>query len=290
MVRPDTTVTVVPARFAIEAGSRFPRLGIDYNSVIHKYTNEYISPRSYRVYIDAFPGGSITTLEDPEAEQRRPGEPRHGPPTHQVVTSHLNVGADTKFEFSITRRASKPPFSATLTKGLRSISGGPGFFSQADPAWECIFDVPWPGDFNVVVTTHGHSGPGNSRNLKLKIQDRLVVSIGDSAASGQGNPDTPGEASAGYHPDVGWFDIIVSVLVPGAASYVLTREVLNYAWDQLNQKSLTLARVLDYKLKMDPKPVARTPTRTDLCEAGQLSLRDCLRTPLQVKWSRSFPR
>src|SRR6266853_2683422 len=63
MVRPDTTVTVVPARFAIEAGSRFPRLGIDYDSVIHKYTNEYISPRSYRVYIDAFPGGSITTLE-----------------------------------------------------------------------------------------------------------------------------------------------------------------------------------------------------------------------------------
>jgi hypothetical protein len=267
MARPNTTVTAVPARFGVEVGSRFPRLGIDYDPVIHKYTNEYICPSSYRVYIDAFPGGSITIFEDPEAEQQRPGHPHHGPPTHQVVTNQLSVGAGTTFEFSITGQAPREfpgeigllrKFSATRTKGLRSTAGGHGFFSQADPAWECIFDVPWPGDFDVVVTTHGHPGAGSSRNLKLRIQDRLVVSIGDSAASGQGNPDTPGKP-AGYRPDTSWFDVIVSAVVPGAVAYVMTREVLNYAWDQLNKHELTLARVLGYKQKMDPKPVWLEP-------------------------------
>jgi lysophospholipase L1-like esterase len=266
IVMADNVVDIA-ARFGVEVGSRFPHLGIDYNPIIHKYTDEYISPRSYQVYIDAFPGGSITTFEDPEPEQRRPGDPGHGPPTHKVVTNQLSVGADTKFEFSITGRApSNLPFgsgpqrkfSATLTKGLRSTSGGPGFFGQADPAWECIFAVPWPGDFDIVVTTRGQSGPGISKSLKLKIQDRLVVSIGDSAASGQGNPDTPGKP-AGYEPDISWFDIVVSALVPGAVSYVLTREILDYAWEKLNQHVMTVARAADYSLEMNPKPVWLEP-------------------------------
>jgi hypothetical protein len=267
MRRPNTTVADIPARFAVEVGSRFPRLGIDYNPVIHKYTDEYINPRKYQVYIDAFPGGSTTTFVDPEPEQRRPGDPRHGPPTHTVVTNKLSVGADAKFEFSITGTAPsnlpfgigpRRKFSATLTKGLRSTSGGPGFFGQADPAWECIFSVPWPGDFDVVVTIRGQSGPGITKSIRLVIQDRLVVSIGDSAASGQGNPDTPGKP-AGYEPDISWFDVIVSVFVPGAVTYVLTREVINYAWDQLEQNTLTIARVLDYKLEMNPEPVWLEP-------------------------------
>ncbi|MFI5589393.1 hypothetical protein ACIA5G_30365 [Amycolatopsis sp. NPDC051758] len=262
MAHPNVTTQEIADRFRAEAGTRFPRRGFDYDPIVHKYTENYLNPSSYRIFVDAFPGGSIETIIDPEADQLPPGTQHHGPPAHAVITQRLNVPIGTYFEYTINGRGPRlfpgslgpaRTFSATRTQILHSTRGGREFFSQADAAWRYIVDVPWPGTFELSVSIRTPAGASDTKNLRFTLKDRTVVSIGDSAASGQGNPDVPGKP-ADYHPDVSWFDILVSTFVPGAVNYALTREVLNYAWDRIQRESMTVARALDYKMEMDPKP------------------------------------
>lgn len=73
-----------------------------------------------------------------------------------------------------------------------TIDGGPaGNVQQPEP---CHFVVPFPseGTFKVAVTgktTDGHESDGEG---KTAVQDWLIVGIGDSVASGEGDPDVFG--------------------------------------------------------------------------------------------------
>jgi hypothetical protein len=53
---------------------------------------------------------------------------------------------------------------------------------------------------------------GSFREALQELRDLLVVSIGDSAASGQGNPDIPGSPE-GFDPDIAWWEVFFPPLV-----------------------------------------------------------------------------
>jgi hypothetical protein len=88
----------------------------------------------------------------------------------------------------------------------------------------------------------------------LVLEDLLVVSIGDSAASGQGNPDVPGSPE-GFDIDAPWW----VWFIPGAALYLITKEAFDWASNQLKRNLTTISRAGGLTIDMDPKPVWLEP-------------------------------
>jgi hypothetical protein len=56
-------------------------------------------------------------------------------------------------------------------------------------------DVTRQGTYSVTLTVSTANGESSSETQTVRIKDLLIVSIGDSEASGEGNPDVPGDSS-----------------------------------------------------------------------------------------------
>jgi lysophospholipase L1-like esterase len=144
-------------------------------------------------------------------------------------------------------------FSAALTTRLIAAKGH--FNPAGQGVWTWTAHVPGPGTYMVsaeVMAGAQPARPAQTKNVALK--DYLVVSVGDSAASGEGNPDIPG-VLAGFSPDIIWWE----VFIPAALLYELSREAVKYAWNRLIKNAATLARVGNVTLDMDPRPVWLEP-------------------------------
>ena len=247
----------VPARFIVEAVSRHPRIGRDYDAVRHAFTDTYLNPRSYGIAVDAFPGKVLK-------QNRGDIQVRPGGDTRNVrdIWALQGPRGVTGWEFSIKGRPERrqsvgprpPAFTATVRTRLVTFTG---VFNEErdDNAWNARFNVPGPGIYEVTVRTlRGNADAAPARKATLKIQDFLVVSIGDSAASGQGNPDIPG-SPADFDPDIPWW----AVFVPAVALFILTKEAYDWTKNQLKKNLTTLARRGGWTINMDPKPVWLEP-------------------------------
>jgi lysophospholipase L1-like esterase len=246
--------TQVPGRYLVTAASRHPRLGRDYDPATHKYADEYVNPRGYAIAVDAFPGKTLVLNRGDQPARPGLALPRD--------VYELDVASNTTgWEFSIsgtveTGRLVGPPqkFSAKAAKALPTISGD--FDDMSDNnAWNWRVVVPGPGTYTVstnTVHTGGLKGPPQIH--KLKLQDTLVVSIGDSAASGQGNPDVPGKPK-GFDLDIPWW----LVLFPEAGLYKLTADAIEWGWEKFKQKATTISRALSLTIAMDPPPTWLEP-------------------------------
>ena len=72
----------------------------------------------------------------------------------------------------------------TAPKGGKEVRGQ----AITEPCNEAVsFDVPYPGSLGIKVEIGGREVLGTD----AKVRDILVVALGDSFASGEGNPDTP---------------------------------------------------------------------------------------------------
>ena len=248
--------TEVAARFRVEAVSRHPRIGKDYNSVNHTYNDSYLNPRSYGIAVDAFPGKSLLI---PRGDQQvRPG----GDPKEIRDIYLLNAPEGTTgWQFGITGRpapafAGEPRPREFAANGNTKLVTLRGLFREDrdDNAWNWRFDVPGPGTYTVTVETMAGTKVLQSRTATLTLRDVLVVSIGDSAASGQGNPDVPG-SPAGFDPDISWWE----VFVPAVAIYKLTAEAFDWSWEQVKRNVGTISRAGGLSIDMDPKPTWLEP-------------------------------
>jgi hypothetical protein len=247
---------IVPGRFQVEAESRHPRLGTDYSAVTHTFTDAYLNPRSYGITIDAFPG---KTLRIPKGDiQVRPG----GDTKNIRDIWDLDCPKDTTgWTFSIKGRPARrlpigprpPEFTATTTTRLVTTTG---LFHEDrdDNAWNARFNVPGPGTYEVTVQTLRRAAAAQVRTATLVVKDLLVVSIGDSAASGEGNPDIPGSPE-GFDPDIPWW----AMFVPAVALFILSKEAYDWLKNQLKKNMTTLARKGEWTLDMDPRPVWLEP-------------------------------
>jgi lysophospholipase L1-like esterase len=114
----------------------------------------------------------------------------------------------------------------------------------------------WSTHFTVTVERMAgkRAIPDATQTRKLHLRDFLVVSIGDSSASGQGNPDHAGEP-AGFDPDLSPWDIII----PGALPYKLSEAAYKYAKNAIIKNQPQLARGGGFKIDMDPPAVWLEP-------------------------------
>ena len=246
----------VPGRFVVQAVSRHPRLGRDYDPIAHKYRDAYLNPRRYGITVDAFPGKRLRVHKQ---DQQLP--PGGDPDSIQDIWDLLGPRGTTGFQFSITGQPDRtrlhgprpPEFTATATTRLPAQSGV--FHEERnDNAWNWRIDVPGPGTYHVGVMALSKTGPRTPRVHRIELRDQLIVSIGDSAASGQGNPDVPG-VPAGFDPDLEWWEI----LIPGVAVYKLSKEALRWGSDQLKKNATTLARAGGISIETDPDPIWLEP-------------------------------
>jgi hypothetical protein len=244
----------VPARFDVLAVSRHPRLGIDYNPVTHAFADTYLNPRSYAITVDDFPGKTLFK-EGSEPDQQRPGatNPHRSPDIYK-----LDCPADTTgWQFHLTGRPARrlpvgPPPPEITERGATNLVSTTGVFDEGreDNAWNWRFTVPGPGTYTVTVNRMSGATVNKTAAATLTIADYLVVSIGDSFASGEGNPDVPG-SPRGFDVDLSWWDVIY----PPGAIYDLSAAALESGWEWVTTHMPQLARGGGLTIDMEPDPV-----------------------------------
>lgn len=76
----------------------------------------------------------------------------------------------------------------------------------ADDACQVTALVPDEGVYEVALTVTAADGGTDTRTRTIEVQDLLVVSVGDSVASGEGNPDVPGDGWWPWSTSARWQD------------------------------------------------------------------------------------
>ncbi len=242
----------VPGRYHVRVDSRHPVLGRDYDPVSHRYRDSYVRPNGYRITVDAFPG---MTLMINKGDQQHPG--RGGGEAPKDIYSLDVTPGTTAFEFTLTgfhEPATQlgPRRRKVHMTGTRPLPTTIGVFTPQNSrnAWNFAFTVPGPGTYTVATRTLRGAARGNPQTHVLEVRDHLVVSIGDSAASGEGNPDVPGQPRA-FDVDLDWWEVLV---VP-IGLYKLGKEAVEWGWNKLKQKLTTVSAAVGATLAMDPPPV-----------------------------------
>lgn len=162
----------VSAQFSISMPSRHPanQTGDDaYNRGKHYYRKDYVKPKSWTLQL---------TLE-----------PRSSWSLYREVDDGVYEANAHSLRWQVTQIGGA--FSKIIVKEL-SLRGGPQ--SEAAPT---EIQVPTPGEYEIRLQINLRSGKSVSSTRKYRFRDFLVVSIGDSFASGQGNPDHPAALTPG---------------------------------------------------------------------------------------------
>lgn len=257
MPPPDRVQTVAPS-FVVTTPSRFPQLA-DYDSVNHRHRPEYVHPKSYRIHVSDRP--ALTRgdhHDDREPAQHRPGHPDEHPQRPHVY--RVNGEHTTGWRFSLSGNLSGeqqlgPQRPTVVRNGRRTLPSMSGQFlvRPEQDAWEFTFDVPGPGSYTVTAERMNGTRVVSTHSNVFQLRDLLVVSIGDSIASGQGNPDTDGKPE-GFHHTFSPEDLIPGVLVAR-----LAKELAEYGAEQLVEHLPQIARAAEAEIDMAPPPVWQEP-------------------------------
>ncbi|NBB93715.1 MAG: hypothetical protein GVY32_11160 [Gammaproteobacteria bacterium] len=238
--------------FTVTVQSRLPRRGLDYDPDRHVYNEGYFRlPYAIELVAKAPRKTIILNFDD------FPGKPGEGPLKPGVAIETLDLPADARaYHWQIARPDGTVVAETTteiVRQGSRVIRGTPNQWSTT---------LEEPGQYEISLTLERDRGsPSNVREWTLR--DLLVVSIGDSYASGQGNPDTPGKP-AGFDPDIGFFDF----LNPIGLLLELTDEAVDWGWDRTKELFTTLSLGAEAEIDMDPEPVWFEPKAYRSLRAG----------------------
>ena len=141
--------------FGILTPSRHPANQNGYDPELHRYRPEYVNPQSWGLSLSFLPRGSI---ENPPGQYRIP-------PDIQSI--------------GFTVKLAGGPVIATIDKELAPFRV------------ETEVLVPQPGEYEISLLVRYADGSQASAGRNYRLRDFLIVGIGDSFASGQGNPDVP---------------------------------------------------------------------------------------------------
>ena len=192
---PDPTLASW-AHFGLEIGGWRRPVDAIYDSGTHKYKADYIHPRHYRLTLDAGIGLGLN-LPKAVGVAVSPGkDPSLGPGDDVgVVGDPGGVGGGA-------------PIPTNLVAFSWNVATPDGRFHDTKivkrpvkPMEIAVFDLPAREDtYDVRLRVHFNDGRFAERTVRFDVQERFIVSLGDSSASGQGNPDwqsTPGLGIAG---------------------------------------------------------------------------------------------
>jgi hypothetical protein len=155
------------ADFSIRVPTRHPAAQAGYDAERHRYRPDYVRPTGWTMELTAmFPG-----LDEPPP--RPLGKELDGVDDRPPVLPD-NIES---YTWTVTELGRRPPFSTTVTR-QREMS----------QPWRVYVTVPRTGSYEVHLSVE--TTTGRIPNSKaFRIRDTLMVSIGESMAAGQGNPD-----------------------------------------------------------------------------------------------------
>jgi lysophospholipase L1-like esterase len=255
--------TVRP-RFFVRAESRFPSLW-DYNSDGHQFEDSYVNPVSYTITVEDFPGMHLYqkgTNPDENQGPRSGGHLHYSPDVYE-----LDCPADTTgWRFTLNGRISQPAAGrdpsdtkvhlegkTLLPKLIDSFAvvGGsnpvPPERANYNP-WDWHFAVPGQGTYSVTAYRMSGANIISQQTGTLTIKDYLIASIGDSAASGEGNPDVPGIPAEFFSHS--WWEYII----PYYDVYVIADDYYNWAKQAVATDVPVIARAGGLTINMRPGP------------------------------------
>ncbi len=176
----------MPRKFSISTPSRHPANQNGYDGLLHRYKADYVNPKFWILNLDA-----------------SPGLPKSSDGKVQVPGDILS--------FSWRVKQLDGPFSVVDHR-------------TSSPIWQSQVQIPEPGEYEVTLEVTFTGGRREINTRRYRLRDFLVVSIGDSFASGQGNPDLPAIPSPDEEVicNVVTFDKLISSL-KGLASDLLKK-------------------------------------------------------------------
>lgn len=229
-----------PAAFTVTARSRHPDVDEDYDADRHRYRDSYVDPArvSYTLDLDAFPGSEVVDVVIVTGPKGKP---------HAVEVERLDLPDDAvSYEWRIDQRDG--PFEEAVSTPIEqsTVGGTTGVFGTP---YRLTQEVPEPGVYDVELQVRLESGGGPTTRQTVELRDFLVVSIGDSYASGEGNPDRPGEP-AGFDLDAEWWEVVAVPIL----AFELTAAAFEWGRDLLTREFTTISQAADADIDMDPAP------------------------------------
>jgi hypothetical protein len=163
----DRSAARSPADFSIRVATRHPAARGGYDAERHRYRADYVRPSGWTMELTAALPGLAEPPRRPLGKRLDDLDDAGDPP---VLPANIR-------SYTWTVEEAGGSFSETVTR-QRDMS----------QPWRVRITVPRPGLYEVgcsVQTTTGRV----ERARRFRIRDSLMVSIGESFASGQGNPD-----------------------------------------------------------------------------------------------------
>ncbi|MGF7037692.1 hypothetical protein M2273_000926 [Mucilaginibacter lappiensis] len=142
--------------FFVSRPSRHPANQKGYDSIRHCYREEYVNPKFWHVHLR--PPSSVFA-----------GEDNNGRPIMAVNIASLIW----------TVKQVRGLFEVTIPVNSSHITGA------------TVVNIPAQGEYEITLQVNLSDGSSESNTKNFNFRDYLIVSIGDSFASGQGNPDVP---------------------------------------------------------------------------------------------------
>ncbi|WP_158540185.1 hypothetical protein [Rhodosalinus halophilus] len=266
-----------------------------YDTHAHRYHEEYVNPPGLGLFVEDFPGTRTERLDvpidtvDPKPipvpNPFPPDKPGNGGfsggprPRPQSIPKGGPIGKPlplieeievpdvpehvADYVWHVSRREDDFDFDDIRPVERRTIKGVTRMVGEP---WKLKLAIPGPGTYDIRIRQRSDSGRTVfERETTLDLRDFLVVALGDSYSSGQGNPDIPG---APDH-DNAWYDVFLPTLgfvvslsggmFTAPLAYRFGKEALDAAKDMLAEKWPTIARQQKATIATDPDPVWQEP-------------------------------
>lgn len=185
------------SEFDIKVNSRWAGSLPSYNRKTHRYDLDYIrKPISIRIFLDARSAlGQLTS--PPPASQGGKFSPGQGF-DNSSIDSDGTIPIPEPLD-SVRPELELPDGILAYEWHVEKVGGGfsttvvnKNDLPPTDVA-RAVFDVPGEGEYSCSLTVRGKNNFTTSQTHTIKIKEYLIVSIGASYGSGQGNPDIPGK-------------------------------------------------------------------------------------------------
>lgn len=178
------------AEFTVTVESLFGLPGNGYDSKRHRYRASYIRPKSFSLRLEARTGLPVALRRMASPGSRRPatldefaslvaeldngdiGTP--GGDGVQMIPDELIA-----YQWIVKERGGKFVSSKLVQRPV-------------SPMQLAVFEVPRAGSYDITLRAKFEDNRQGEQTVRVDINDWFIVSLGDSAASGQGNPDRQG--------------------------------------------------------------------------------------------------
>lgn len=171
-------------QFTAKAVSRHPKYyPLAYNKVSHKYAASYVQPEKWGIQITHTLSKDIVALRDKISKiNPNPNKPNF----EKMLEEKMRLQAELDSMMAVLN-----------SHEIRfNVKQGGGFSRNAAiNDYDPILQVPGVGTYTVTITAKKSNGATTTKSTNITFQDILIVSLGDSYAAGEGNPDKAGNPS-----------------------------------------------------------------------------------------------